>query len=537
MELLESGFHHNQKALDTYILQYNRIGFSMITTGGQTSDEAELLKKLRALMDSNNDEFIKNITPPQKVNEKVGPDTAIADPVLIRYMTVYRSEYEAISRQCLTRWDWIEDVQRILEDLNSTLISADDSRISISVERDNMMEKLSILDSKCRDLIEEKQSLVKEVDEIQENLDIHTTLRDGNVLVLNRELIITDPEFFESILIKLNNLKINNLKLFKNFESLKNKIISTSLEVGTEAIDVYTRRMVGVPYEMINEQFTGTLNCVETISRIFSNFDSDYISALVELERLFVEARERIVMPRIGETISKFLGEFGLPNGFRKSFKFILKLTENEKKFQNKFFPLPRHEGVMMTSILSGFYASARGGVIHSDNIPELKEICEIIRLEFPEFNNSILIKLFKDISEKLIFLIEKEITLNPSLSLVSSLAGIVDPQTFREISHEAVNAYIDSLFQRRFESEEVRLLEIIKGLLGARDQVTGEGRVRDRIERELKNNSDEWIAKKVVEIQNGQESIENILNKLEKLEINSQIVQIFSNQISKNLS
>jgi hypothetical protein len=154
-----------------------------------------------------------------------------------------------------------------------------------------------------------------------------------------------------------------------------------------------------------------------------------------------------------------------------------------------------------------GLYHPLRSAVISSEDVNELRESAEVIRLEvltenagesyFP-FVQSVVIKLHRDIQERLIFRIESFIrdqikgftqwsledisgvrpqVVEKTYQCLELITGVVDSHTFHEIANEVINACVDVLVKsdttRLFHSKQERSLFLISQLLALRERIT----------------------------------------------------------------
>jgi hypothetical protein len=200
-----------------------------------------------------------------------------------------------------------------------------------------------------------------------------------------------------------------------------------------------------------------------------------------------------------------------LSNVIRKSVYFVDSIAKQEIALFRSVFPDTVESNDALLSLFRnmglGLYHPLRSAVISSEDVDELRESAEIIRLEvltetrgesYFRFVQSVVMKLHRDIQERLIFRIESFIrdnikgftqwspddisgtrpqVVNKTYQCIELITGVVDSHTFHEIANEAINACVDVVVKSDthlfFESKQERWLFLISQLLALRERVS----------------------------------------------------------------
>lgn len=414
---------------------------------------------------------------------------------------------------------WLQGLKSVLDDIDGCFESVNSAISDCQAEKAAMIAELAGLDERSGALLKEQQLLERRVAELELQMNSVNIIKDVSMLVNHRDILVSDFTRFASIVKSLGLMSADA----RQHEHLKSRVCSVAVGVGMSAIDTYTKRMVGY----INDQEGGTVSTVsmygrfvETLSvvgntaRLFTTMeDREFQHAVVELEKAFSDARDKIVVPLIGDFMNGLLSSksIQLSNVIRKSVYFVDSIAKQEIALFRSVFPDTVESNDALLSLFRnmglGLYHPLRSAVISSEDVDELRESAEIIRLEvltetrgesyFP-FVQSVVMKLHRDIQERLIFRIESFIrdnikgftrwspddisgarpqVVNKTYQCIELITGVVDSHTFHEIANEAINACVDVVVKsdthRFFESKQERWLFLISQLLALRERIS----------------------------------------------------------------
>jgi hypothetical protein len=279
--------------------------------------------------------------------------------------------------------------------------------------------------------------------------------------------------------------------------------------VGTAAVDAYSKRMLDfidslegstVSSVSLFGKFTETLLVVSKISALFRSKGREFFQAVIELEKLLCDARERISIPVIGAYISSITVASSLSISMRKTIYFANSIGKQELNFFESIFSSSQPSDsvqALLRSVGLALYQPLRTAVIACEDLSELRESAEIIRLEilssenseFLPFVQSVAFKLHRDVQERLIYKTEAFIRdsirgavvadcsndpepVVKTFECLALITGVVDSQTLHDMANQAVNACVDSLMSVRASSGTDNTLFLIHQLLSLRERI-----------------------------------------------------------------
>ena len=485
-------------------------------------NEEEILKHQERLFAELDDIFNKK--PEIDANSPIGLQTGDSNPTKSDLFEFYHTKLSIHPkpRAVYSDWKWLEGVKSVMDDIDACFETVDEAIHAIDEQKKGMARDLSGLDEKSRQLLLEQRALEKEVAELDLKMNSINVIKDVSVLVNNRDMLVANFPKFRSIVESLTSVSADA----RQYEHLKSRVCSVAVSVGMSAIDIYSKRMMAflddqqgstVSSVSLYGKFTETLTVVGNIAKLFrAQSERDFSQAITELERGFVDVRERIIVPVLGDFNKTSIASLSLSKSIRKSVLFANSIAKQEASFFDSLFSQSRQSDSTSDSLQSLFgavglalYQPVRTAVISSDDLGQLRESAEIIRLEiltadnndYYPFIQAVVTKLHRDIQERLIYRVESFIRdeikgfttwvkddisnglppppVRKTYECLDLITGVVDSQTFHEIANEAVIACVQVLPGVRtvtpplFESSEDAFLFLIVQLLSLRERIT----------------------------------------------------------------
>ena len=410
-------------------------------------------------------------------------------------------------------WRWLEGVRSLSDELQKCLSNVADGIDGIEKENNVMVSELAGLDEKSKKLLSEQSAIEKHVTELEAKMITVNAIRDVTSIINNRDLIITDFPLFErsikgleEALAYVASTPDQVLALSRQLETLRSKMCSTCVYVCTSAIDTYCKRMQlvlstdgTINTSVLYNRHTETLSVVGKICEVLRSTSGDrrdYVQALSDIEKSYFEYRSKILVPVIDSFMRQTMSIMKLSQCVRKTVYFVNSIIDQEmslfKNFLAKSTP-PTMHNFLLRDVAASLYNPLRTSLISCMDLHELRESAEIIRLEIvPDktrgihpFIVSLVFKLHRDIQERLIYRIESyirdeirtcdsaEILVEKTKECLSIITGVLDPETFHEISSEALSACVDVLLSSRRIKDEKGTLKLISQLLQLRERVT----------------------------------------------------------------
>lgn len=392
-----------------------------------------------------------------------------------------------------------------MRDIESCTSSISSELCSVEKERDRMLHELAGLDEQSKKLLEEQTLLENEVSVLELQLNSVNVIKEVNQLMNRKDVLITDFAKFSTVVKSLALVEGDP----RQYEHLKSRVCSIALSVGTAAVDAYSKRMLdfidslegsSVSSVSLFGKFTETLLVVSKISALFRSKGREFFQAVIELEKLLCDARERISIPVIGAYISSITVASSLSISMRKTIYFANSIGKQELNFFESIFSSSQPSDsvqALLRSIGLALYQPLRTAVIACEDLSELRESAEIIRLEilssenseFLPFVQSVAFKLHRDVQERLIYKTEAFIRdsirgavvadcsndpepVVKTFECLALITGVVDSQTLHDMANQAVNACVDSLMSVRASSVTDNALFLIHQLLSLRERI-----------------------------------------------------------------
>ena len=491
------------------------FSFSAMTRNNlkSTSAKEDLLKEQEKLLA----DILSKFSSTEEDDSAQGSESQHIGMASVNQSEIYKFYHKKLSEQKkvpaeFDDWRWLDGVKEVIEEIEDALSGVAHQIDSVEEERKTMMAELSGLDGKTKRQLSEQAVLEKEVSELELQVYSIKVVREVDALVNNKDILISNFSKFEGI---VDSLELVSRDV-RRFDQLKSKVCSVVISVGTAAIEVYTKRMLQymadqqglatVPSMSLFGKFSEALTVVKRVAGLFrKKEDREYNKAVAELEKAFVSSREKILTPILSEYISTLLKSESLPNSIRRTVYFAESFGRQESSFFSTIFASSDESLLSLFRALGvALYYGLRTGVISCENLADMRESAEVVRLEvlsssasFP-FILNVAFKLHRDIQERLIFRIEAFIRdsirryndwtsiqdianstpppVERTFACLELITGALDSQTFYEIANESVRACLDVLVEAPvsiFESEEDRLLFLIAQLLALRERVT----------------------------------------------------------------
>ena len=424
-----------------------------------------------------------------------------SDGGLREFYERYLSEYPSKEIVESLSWKSLDEVSDLMDKVGASLLTLDGVVSSLESERDLMLSELADLDLKSRDLLREQSELERVVHDLESRMSVASTMKEVSMitresLVLNFSKfanVVTSVEKSLQFLSRYSNKE--SILLNRQFDHLRFQLCAMAISVGSEAISTYSTRMCNFTNSvktlstlMLYTKFIETLQVVTNISELFrGQTDGSYLRALSELEKNFFAEREKIVSPVLAAFISGQLASGRLSHAIRKVASFVGSLTLQEIALSEKVFGLVGVGGSasLIRSLGTVMYTQLRSAVITSEDLPELGESSEVVRLEIStehEILRPVAHKLHSDIQERLIFKIASQNgndrPVEFCLESLSLISGVLDNETFFEIANEIVNNCLDKLLflQKTGANNSTTLeplLRLISELLIIRERIT----------------------------------------------------------------
>ena len=416
-----------------------------------------------------------------------------------------------------TEWKWLEGVRSVADDIQACVASVSSDIDEVEKENQTMISELSGLDGKSKKLLGEQAVIEKVVNDLEAKMITVNAIRDATSVINNRDLIVTDFPLFERSVRQLDaafeyvsSTPDQVLALSRQLENLRSRLCATAVFVCTSAIDLYTRRMQvllmdssTINTSALYNRHTETLNVVGKVCEVFrssSKDRGDYSSSVSEIEKSYFQSRSKVLVPVIDAFMVQSIGSMKLSMAVRKTVYFVNSIIDQDLTLFKNFLSkssLPTMQNLLLRDLSSSLYNPLRTSVINCMDLYELRESAEIIRLEIvPDKSRdihpsiiSLVFKLHRDIQERLIYRIESfmrdeirssfssaELLLEKTKECLSIITGVLDPQTFQEISSEALSASVDVLMGHHRQShskDELGILKLISQLLELRERIT----------------------------------------------------------------
>ena len=462
----------------------------------------ELLNQLKA--DSNPQSPLVPDSEPMSVSS----DTEWESDLYQFYREYYLRKYMEPAYSP-SEWKWLDGVRAVAGELQNCVSTVTDEIDGIEKENLTMVSELSGLDEKSKRLLGEQDLIEKRVNDLESKMITVSAIRDVNLILNDRDLIVTDFPLFEKSIKELvaaftyvSSTPDQVLGLSRQLENLRSRVCSTAVFVCTSAIEIYTRRMQVIVSEKstvntsaLYNRHTDTLNVVGKVCEVFRRYEwSDPVS---EIEKPYFESRSKILGPIMNAYMTQTIASLNLSAAVRKTVYFINSIIDQElmlyRNYAGKLATSPSmHLNILLRDLSAWLYNPLRTSVITCMDLNELRESAEIIRLEIiPDKSReiaptiiSLVYKLHRDIQERLIYRIEAfirdeirsssvpETMLEKTKECLSVITGVLDPLTFHEISNEALTACVDVLISVPGKDEGSRL-KLIAQLLQLRERVT----------------------------------------------------------------
>lgn len=476
-----------------------------------TLSKDELLKEYEVLLADVLAEYSSHeLSTPD--SPSVFPQASVESPT---QSEIYKFYYKKLSEptvfnNTLDDLKWLDGVKGVIDEIELCLRSFAEQIDSVELEKKQMLAELSGLDGKAKHQLAQQAILEKEVAGLELEVNSVKVVRDVDALMNRKEILLSNFSKFEGIVKSLDLVSGD----MRQYDHLKSKVCSLGVSVGTAAIEVYTKRMLqyiedkegsAVSSMSLFGKFSETLTVITKLSLLFggSKPDREFSMAVSELEKVFADARERILIPVLGQYIQTILKSECLSNSIRRTVYFAESFANQESSFFISVFGKERKLGDALSGLLRAMglamYYPLRTGVIVSEDLSDLRESAEVIRLEVLTLKTSfsfilnVAFKLHRDVQERLIYRIEAFIRDNirrfadwsesrscepveKTFECLALITGVVDYQTFHEIANEAVSVCVDVLAEvpvSVFPSEEDRYLFLIAQLLALRERIT----------------------------------------------------------------
>ena len=404
-------------------------------------------------------------------------DDGVEEAQLIEFYKTYLGKYSHVCRKFPNEWKIIDEIAEIMSEVDSRWAGVGVELDAIDLEKITMLGELSELTGQSSKLLTEQKELEKKVYEMESRMHIARTVREVDLLTVNRSEI-SDFDHFASLVDSVEKslvyLSGTMSPLHRQFEHLRFQLCSLGISVCTSTIDSYGSRLStfisqqsSIMTNILFSKFVDSLVPVSRISLLFRSLPF-YAFAVRDTEKKFEDFRESI--------LTKIIASYKNSVDVRKFVGFVSSIGDQEASLFESIFPgsSPRNLHRWLGLAL---YAPLRSLVIGNTNVAELSEYAEIIRLELLPENpalESILCKLHRDIQERLIFQMHyhhESFSVDELIRNLSLLTGVLDNQTLHDLAHDGVRSVVSKLVPG--EPKLVSSLVLIDQLLRLRELLT----------------------------------------------------------------